>query len=146
MALDEYSVVAVAITKMDSKLEKLQDEVADIGKVLTKQDVLLEKIVNLESNTTENNKRIHHRIDEVEKRVNEMNDFHHEDGCPVHRQFVAQKNEQLKRIDEKASNFDERIKTLEGKGSKRMDVVINKVIEWSVVFIIGAILLKFGVK
>lgn len=145
MALDEYSVVSMAIQKMDTKLEKLSDDVCDVRMILGKQDVLLEKIINLEANSIENNKRIHHRIDEVESKVRDMSEFHFEEGCPVHQKFVAKRDEYVKHIEEKADNFDTRIKVLEGKGVKLWEVARNKAIEWSVVFVIGAILLKFGV-
>lgn len=146
MALDEYSVVAMAIQKMDNKLEKLQDEIVDIGKVLAKQDVILEKMVNLESNTAENAKRIHHRIDEIEKRVDDMNAFHHEEGCPVHKQFIAQRTEQVAQFKQAAVNLDERIKAIESKGAKRWEAVMIKVIEWGVLFALASVALRFGVK
>ena len=105
MALNENSLVAMAIEKMDSKLEKLSEDVSDVRVILAKQDVLLEKIINLEANSTENNKRIHHRIDEI----------------------------------------DTRLKVLEGNGKKIWEVARNKAIEWAVVFVILAVLMKFGV-
>ena len=105
MALNEYSVVAVAIEKMDSKLEKLSEDVLGVRVILAKQDVLLEKIINLEANSTENNRHIHHRIDEI----------------------------------------DTRLKVLEGNGKKIWEVARNKAIEWAVVFVILAVLMKFGV-
>ena len=145
MALNEYSVVAVAIEKMDSKLEKLSEDVSDVRVILAKQDVLLEKIINLEANSTENNKRIHHRIDEIENNVNDMRGFHLKDGCPAHQKFTAQRNEYVKHIEEKADNFDTRLKVLEGNGKKIWEVARNKAIEWAVVFVILAVLMKFGV-
>ena len=109
MALNEYSVVAMAIEKMDSKLEKLSEDVSGVRIILAKQDVLLEKIINLEANSTENNKRIHHRINEI------------------------------------VNGFDTRLKALEGNGKKIWEVARNKAIEWAVVFVILAVLMKFGV-
>ena len=137
MALDEYSVVAVALSKVDDKLEKLQDEVFSMSKVLAKQDVLLEKIVNLEINSNENNKRVHHRVDEIEKKIDRVNEAHNSGGCSVFREYIAH-NEGL--------NIDDRLKTLENKGSKRWEVAVNKLIEWAILFVIGAVLLKFGVS
>ena len=137
MALDEYSVVAVALSKVDDKLEKLQDEVFSMSKVLAKQDVLLEKIVNLEINSNENNKRVHHRVDEIEKKIDRVNEAHNSGGCSVFREYIAH-NEGL--------NIDDRLKTLENKGSKRWEVAVNKLIEWAILFVIGAVLLKFGVQ
>lgn len=145
MALDEYSVVAMAIQKMDSKLEKLSDDVSDVRVILGKQDVLLEKIINLEANANENNKRIHHRIDEIESSVIDMRDYHLKDGCPFHQKFAAKRDEYVKHIEEKADNFDTRLKVLEGNGKKIWEVARNKAIEWAVVFVILAVLLKFGV-
>lgn len=145
MALDEYSVVAVAIQKMDSKLEKLSDDVSDVRVILGKQDVLLEKIINLEANTNENNKRIHHRIDEIENDVADMRDFHFKDGCPVHQKFTAKRDEYVKNIETRADGFETRLKVLEGNGKKIWEVARNKAIEWSVIFVIGAVLLKFGI-
>ena len=137
MALDEYSVVAVALSKVDDKLEKLQDEVFSMSKVLAKQDVLLEKIVNLEINSNENNKRVHHKVDEIKKKIDRVNEAHNSGGCSVFREYIAH-NEGI--------NIDDRIKTLENKGSKRWEVAVNKLIEWAILFVIGAVLLKFGVS
>ena len=146
MALDEYSVVAMAIQKMDNKLEKLQDEIVDIGKVLSKQDVILEKMVNLESNTTENSKRIHSRIDEIEKRVDEMHDFHHKSGCPIHRQFISQRTEQVKSFEKITNDISTRLEKIEGKGSKRWEMFIGEIIKFAVVIVAGLVALKLGVK
>lgn len=146
MALDEYSVVAVAIQKMDTKLEKLAEDVFDVRVILGKQEVILEKITNLELSQTENNKRIHHRIDEVENKVNSMNEFHFEEGCPVHQKFVAKRDEYVRHIETRANNFEERLKVIEGKGTKRWELFVGEIIKFTVVIVAGLIALKLGVK
>ena len=150
MAYDGESLIATAIERlnenmmrMDERQQKYQEKT---DSKLDKMGEVLGKLVYIDTEVKESSKRIHHRIDEVEKRVAKVEVNQHEEGCPVHKQFISQRNEQVTRFKEVAENLDTRLKTIEGKGSKRWEVAVNKLIEWAILFVIGAVLLKFGVK
>ena len=141
MAYDGESLIATAIERlnenmlrMDERWTKYQDKT---DAKLDKMGEVLGKLVYIDTEMKETNKRVHHRIDEVEKKIDRINEAHNSSGCSVFRGYIAH-NDGL--------NIDDRLKTLENKGSKRWEVVVNKLIEWAVVFVIGAVLLKFGVS
>ena len=150
MAYDGESLIATALERlnenmirMDERWTKYQEKT---DAKLDKMSEVLGKLVYIDTEVKESSKRIHHRIDEIEKRVKKVEVNQYEEGCPVHKQFIAQRNEQVTRFKEVAENLDTRLKTIEGKGSKRWEVAVNKLIEWAILFVIGAVLLKFGVK
>ena len=149
MAYDSESLIATALERlnenmirMDERWTKYQEKT---DAKLDKMSEVLGKLVYIDIEVKESSKRIHHRIDEIEKRVEKVEINQHEEGCPVHKQFIAQRNEQVVRFKKVSEDLDTRLKAIEGKGSKVWEVARNKAIEWSVVFVIGAVLLKFGV-
>ena len=141
MSYDGESLIATALERlnenmlrMDERWTKYQEKT---DSKLDKMSEVLGKLVYIDTEMKEANKRVHHRIDEVEKKIDRINEAHNNVGCSVFREYIAH-NEGL--------NIDDRLKTLENKGSKRWEVAVNKLIEWAILFVIGAILLKFGVK
>lgn len=141
MAYDGESLIATALERlnenmlrMDERWTKYQEKT---DAKLDKMGEVLGKLVYIDTEMKEANKRVHNRIDEVEKKIDRINEAHNSSGCSVFREYIAH-NDGL--------NIDDRLKTLENKGSKRWEVAVNKIIEWAILFVIGAILLKFGVK
>lgn len=141
MAYDGESLIATAIERlnenmlrMDERQQKYQEKT---DAKLDKMGEVLGKLVYIDTEVKEGNKRVHHRIDDVEKKIDRINEAHNNGGCSVFREYIAH-NEGL--------NIDDRLKTLENKGSKRWEVAVNKLIEWAILFVIGAVLLKFGVS
>lgn len=68
----------------DCIISQLKDTAAKldaIGKIMGKQEVILEKISNLESNTKESLERVHDRIDKVEKDQKEFRALSEGEGC-----------------------------------------------------------------
>ena len=150
MAYDGESLIATAIERlnenmmrMDERQQKYQEK-TDIK--LDKMGEVLGKLVYIDTEVKESSKRIHHRIDEVEKRVEKVEVNQYEEGCPVHKQFIAQRNEQVTRFKEVAESLDTRLKTIETKGSKRWEAVVIKLLEYGILFAIASIALRFGVK
>ena len=141
MAYDGESLIATAIERlnenmlrMDERWTKYQEKT---DAKLDKMSEVLGKLVYIDTEMKEANRRVHHRIDEVEKKIDRINEAHNNSGCSVFREYIAH-NDGL--------NIDDRLKTLENKGSKRWEVAVNKIIEWAILFVIGAVLLKFGVS
>ena len=141
MAYDGESLIATALERlnenmlrMDERWTKYQEKT---DAKLDKMGEVLGKLVYIDTEMKEANKRVHHRIDEVEKKIDRINEARNNGGCSVFREYIAH-NDGL--------NIDDRLKTLENKGSKRWEVAVNKLIEWAILFVIGAVLLKFGVS
>ena len=150
MAYDGESLIATAIERlnenmmrMDERQQKYQEKT---DTKLDKMGEVLGKLVYIDTEVKEANKRVHHRIDEVEKRVEKVEVNQREEGCPVHKQFIAQRNEQVTRFKEVAESLDTRLKTIETKGSKRWEAVVVKLLEYGVLFVIASVALRFGVK
>ena len=150
MAYDGESLIATAIERlnenmmrMDERQQKYQEKT---DSKLDKMGEVLGKLVYIDTEVKESSKRIHHRIDEVEKRVAKVEVNQHEEGCPVHKQFISQRNEQVTRFKEVAESLDTRLKTIETKGSKRWEAVVVKLLEYGVLFVIASVALRFGVK
>ena len=161
MAYDGESLVATAIERLNENMMRMDERWNEAMREMRsdfkhyqqatdakmdKTNELLGKLVHIDTEMKEGNKRIHHRIDEIEKRVEKVEINQHEEGCPVHKEFIAKRNEQVTRFTEVAKNIDERLKTIETRGSKRWEAVVIKVLEYSAIFIIGAVALKLGMK
>ena len=140
MAYDGESLIATAIERLNENMMRMDErwtkyqEKTDAK--LDKMGEVLGKLVFIDTEMKEANKHVHHRIDDVEKKIDRINEAHNSGGCSVFREYIAH-NDGL--------NIDDRLKTLENKGSKRWEVAVNKLIEWAILFVIGAVLLKFGV-
>ena len=128
MAYDGESLVATAIERLNENMmrmderwnESMREMRSDFKHYqqatdakMDKTNELLGKLVHIDTEMKEGNKRIHHRIDEIEKHV---------------------------------EKFDTRLNTIETKGSKRWEAVVVKILEYSAIFIIGAVAFKLGVK
>lgn len=152
MAVNQQSMSVVAVEKLAETIERMDERWYEAIKEmrtefklyqektdtkLEKMNELLGKLVHIDTEVKEGSKRVHHRMDEIDKKVEKISEGRTNGGCPVFREYKAH-------VD--GLNLEERLKTIEGKGSKRWEVVVNKVIEWAVVFVIGAILVYIGVK
>lgn len=161
MAYDAESLIATAIERLNENMIRMDERWNEAMKEMRsdfkqyqqatdskmdKTNDLLSKLVYIDTEMKEANKRVHHRIDEVVARVKVVEDNQHIEGCPVHKTFVAKRNEQVERFKEIAENLDDRLKTIETKGAKRWEVVVTEIIKYTVVLIIGAVLFKFGLK
>jgi len=152
MAMDEMSLGAVAVERLTESIERMDERWYEAIKEmrsefklyqektdakLEKMNELLGKLVHIDTEVKEGSKRIHHRMDEIDKKVEKINDGRTNGGCPTFREYKAHVE---------GLNLEERLKVIESKGSKRWEVIVNKMLEWAVVFVIGAVLIKFGVK
>lgn len=150
MAYDGESLFATALerlnetmVRMDERQQKYQEKT---DSKLEKMGELLGKLVYIDTELKESSKRIHYRIDEVEKRVEKVEINQHEEGCPVHKSFIIQRNEQVSRFKETSKNLDDRLKILETKSGKTWEAITYKVIEWGVLFALASVALRLGVK
>jgi SMC interacting uncharacterized protein involved in chromosome segregation len=152
MAYDGESLVATAIERLNENMmrmderwnEAMREMRSDFKQYqqatdakMDKTNELLGKLVHIDTEMKEGNKRIHHRIDEIQKNVEKIEEKHNSGGC-----FAFKEN----LVKFEGLNVDTRLKAIETKGSKRWEAVLIKVLEYSAIFIIGAVAFKLGVK
>ena len=106
MPYDAESILATAIERLHDKLDKLDEKVDTVQTDVNKFVVLFEKLSNLEKTHEESNKRIHHRIDEVEERVVKIEDRQNTNGCPAFQQFRGTHDNELKHNLEKIHDLE----------------------------------------
>lgn len=152
MAVNQQSMSVVAVEKLAETIERMDERWYEVLKEmrgefklyqektdakLEKMNELISKLVHIDTEVKEGSKRVHHRMDEIDKKVEKINDGRVNGGCPSFREYKAHVE---------GLNLEERLKVIEGKGTKRWEVVVNKLIEWAVIFVIGAVLIHFGVN
>lgn len=147
MAYDGESLVATAIERLNENMMRMDERWNEAMREMRsdfkhyqqatdakmdKTNELLGKLVHIDAEMKEGNKRVHHRIDEIEKHVEKIEEKHNS------------VKEYIIKFD--GLNLDTRLKTIETKGSKRWEAVVIKVLEYSAIFTIGAVAFKLGVK
>ena len=139
MAYSNESLIATAIERlnenmmrMDERQQKYQEK-TDMK--LDKMGEVLGKLVFIDTELKESSKRIHHRIDEVEKRVAKIEDTMSIGGCGVFKEYVAHMD---------VLDIEGRIKTLEDIPKKRIETMKLEAIKWFTIIVLGLIGLKLG--
>lgn len=137
---DAVKLIINSLRSIDTKLGK-QDE--RIDKLVDS----FQKLVEVEVRT----KEIESSVGRVYDRLEAVEDNQTTDGCPVHQRLVAVRAEQMKSIDEKivhledlSTKFDDRLKVIEDKPLKRMEVAIYEIIKYVTIGVLGLIAFKFG--
>lgn len=149
-AFDEHSTIVVAIERMADSIERINErhdrfserielKVDNMQENINKFSVLFEKLVHIEKVHEDNNKRVHHRIDDIVKRIDKIESFQNDSGCATLREF---KKEILPTIEANTKA----INSIEEKPKKRMETVVTEVIKALVIFIVGAVSFKIGMK
>jgi len=138
--LDEYSVVAVALERINEKLDRHDEKFDMIAQTLQ----TLVKIDTETKELRESQARLFKRLEEVEKNQTT-------DGCPAHKNFLAVRTEQLKgyaalakKCEEHHKELDNRLKVIEELPKKRLEVAIVEVIKWTTIIILGIVGVKIG--
>lgn len=123
-----------AIEAMTKSIKELADttkdtnkKITEIAKSLNKQEVILEKLANLEINSKDSINRVHKRIYELEKKVNEYHQWGNSDGCPA-----------VRVLKEKEHTADTRLEANIKSNQKRIDRLDNTV-TWIARTIIGTL-------
>ena len=141
MAYDGESLIATAIERLNENMIRMSDSQQKYQeKTDAKLDRLTEafsKLVAIDTEVKEGNKRVHHRIDENEKRLDKLEHARQNGGCPALKEHLAH-------ID--GLNLEERVKVIEAKGTKRWETFVGELIKFTVVIVAGLVALKLGVK
>jgi len=120
------SIQVLAETTKDSNVK-----LGEIAKSMNKQELILEKLTNLEGNTKESINRIHKRIDGFEQQMKDIICVGEKDGCTALKLF----REQEKTTDgDLRANIKSNQKRLDENDSYR---------KWLILAIFGAIVSAF---
>ena len=111
-------------------LERLAEGQADTNKKVDKliesmgkQEVILEKLANIEKAHADSVKRIYLVIDEVKDRVLKIEDKHFTNGCSVLQKFITGHDNELKHNLEKLQKVETELNDIKMKPLKAMDKV-----------------------
>lgn len=151
-ALDEHSTIVLAIERLNENLEKINDrhdrfeeriglKMDKIQEDVSKFGTLFEKLLHVEKTHEENNKRVHHRIDDVVKRLDRIESLQNDVGCATLREFKKEIEPRLTII----NKLDERTKELEDKPKVALGMFIKGLITACGTLIAGWLFTK-GIK
>ena len=149
---NNISVLVMAIERLAEGQADTNKKVDKLIESMGKQEVILEKLANIEKAHTDSVKRIYHVIDEVKDRVLKIEDKQLTNGCSVLQKFITGHDNELKHNLEKIQKCDDFKKTVETelndikmKPLKAMDKVWMALLGAMGAGIGGWILLKLGV-
>ena len=149
---NNISVLVMAIERLAEGQADTNKKVDKLIESMGKQEVILEKLANIEKAHADSVKRIYHVIDEVKDRVLKIEDKQLTNGCSVLQKFIAGHDNELKHNLEKIQKCEGFKKTVETelndikmKPLKAMDKVWMALLGAIGTGVGGWILLKFGV-
>ena len=102
---DRISLLVVAVESLKATHEKTIDKVDLLVISMGKQEVILEKLANIESRQAESSRQIHHRINQREEEIKKIK----EDGCHYGHNYVNRREVELKRYESIIDDFEIRI-------------------------------------
>lgn len=173
--VDVTSMLHLAIQKLDekadktadmlfNKIDKTNDKVDKLTDAVAQQAVLFEKFASMELNHRESMNRIYKRIDDyynednarfinVENRLDKIENYMSNDGCPAHKNYLVSRSLQLKNYDSIIESNKERVNSLDNRLTKleNMPKAALGTIGSAVLAVFGTslgiwILLKFGIE
>lgn len=151
--IDPLSLIQVAVEKLDSKLDKTNDKVDILTEIVSKQALLFERLANFEINSKESVNRVHERIDRHNERIEQMEQYMHHSGCPVHKSFAVSMDYQLDKYNNilqstnnKLNELTEEVKYLKNAPTRVLDKIGASVLAVFGAGIGGWLLLKFGLE
>lgn len=141
--------------KEDSAVESfIVESLTNIDRKLSRQDVRIDKLVDSLQKLIEidtETREIKSSVGRIFDRLEAVEGNQTTDGCPVHQRLVAVRAEQMKSFDDKithledlSTKIDDRLKEIEGKPMKRMEVAIYEIIKYVTLGVLGLIAYKFG--
>ena len=123
MAYNNESLLETAIERLNDKMDKIDEKVDSVQSDVNKFVVLFEKLAHIEKTHDDNNKRVHHRIDEIEKRVEKIEERQNNSGCPTLKSFQSGHDNELKYNLNKIDDHEKRIKAIEIIPSTRIETI-----------------------
>lgn len=149
---NNISVLVMAIERLAEGQADTNKKVDKLIESMGKQEVILEKLANIEKAHADSVKRIYHVIDEVKDRVLKVEDKQLTNGCSVLQKFITGHDNELKHNLEKIQKCEDFKKTVETelndikmKPLKAMDKVWMALLGALGAGIGGWLLIKLGV-
>ena len=110
---NNISVLVMAIERLAEGQADTNKKVDKLIESMGKQEVILEKLANIEKSQSDSVKRIYHVIDEVKERVHRIEDKQLTNGCSVLQKFITGHDNELKHNLEKIQKCEDFKKTVE---------------------------------
>lgn len=110
---NNISVLVMAIERLAEGQADTNKKVDKLIESMGKQEVILEKLANIEKAHADSVKRIYHVIDEVKDRVLKVEDKQLTNGCSVLQKFITGHDNELKHNLEKIQKCEDFKKTVE---------------------------------
>lgn len=88
--VDNESMLHVAIQNLVAEIRITNDRVEKTNDKVDKLSEGMAKLIAIDTEMRENNKRVHHRIDEISKRVDHIDNVQNTVGCTVFREAQAE--------------------------------------------------------
>jgi len=120
---DRISLLVVAVESLKATHEKTIDKVDLLVISMGKQEVILEKLANIEARQAESSRQIHHRINQREEEIEKIK----EDGCHYGHSYVNRREVELKRYENIIDDFEIRI-TSNSKLLAEIKDIPNKIV------------------
>ena len=110
---NNISVLVMAVERLAEGQADTNKKVDKLIESMGKQEVILEKLANIEKAHADSVKRIYHVIDEVKDRVLKIEDKQLTNGCSVLQKFITGHDNELKHNLEKIQKCEDFKKTVE---------------------------------
>ena len=122
---NEISVLVMAIERLSEGQAQTNEKVDKLIESMGKQEVILEKLANIEKSHAESQKRVHKRRDAIEEDVKDIRK-HHVTGCTALNSFIARREVELKGYDHTIAEMESKIGA-NSKLLKEMKDIPNKI-------------------
>ena len=120
---DSISVLVMAVERLAESQLDTNKKVDKLIESMGKQEVILEKLSNIEKAHIDSVKRIYHVIDDVKERVVAIEHKQINGGCQTFRTFQSSHDNELKHNLEKIDTFEEFMKDTKDRPIKIIDKV-----------------------
>lgn len=138
--IDVGNFILETLKSIDSKITHQDDRINKLVDSMT-------KLIEVDTETRE----IKSSVGRLYDRMEAVEENQTTDGCPVHNRLVEVRAEQMKaydskieQLEDKSKDIDERLKTIEDRPRKRMEVAIIEIVKYCTVGILGILAFKFG--
>ena len=142
---DSISVLVMAVERLAESQLDTNKKVDKLIESMGKQEVILEKLSNIEKAHIDSVKRIYHVIDDVKERVVAIEHKQINGGCQSFRTFQSSHDNELKHNLDKIAIFEKFMKDTKDKPIKMMDKVWMALLGALGAGIGGWLLIKLGV-
>lgn len=95
MVGSDISVLVMAVERLAESQSDTNRKVDKLIESMGKQEVILEKLANIEKNHQDSVKRVYHVIDEIKVRQDKVDEWLIGAGCPAHKSFVSKHDEKF---------------------------------------------------